>query len=1224
MALALLAWSAVGGSAVLGDGLSKEPRWRVAGSWRQPQGLPQDTIYTLLQTRDGYLWAGTRAGLARFDGARFTTFDDSRLPENEVWALTEGSDGSLWIGTYGGGLCRLKNGVFTAFAAKDGLRNNFINELACDAQGTVWIGTDVGLCAYKDGAFISYDTEVSHGARSIRAIYCAPDGTTWVGSNKDELLRVEGAKLVAVPVPGLKPASEIRAICTDRENALWIGTINGLVRLKAGEATWYTKKEGLSSDAVRRLFMDTAGQLWIATGDGVDRMKDGRIYNEVASPSLVGSLCGDLEGGVWMGTVSDGLSRLHQGQFISYTVDEGLSSHYVTAVLEDRQHTLWVGTSEGLNRLEATGSTFKSFFPQDALSSRRVCSLMEKRDGEVWVGMETGLFRFRYDVTKDTANSGPAFMPVEVPGLPVVFVRALFEDRDGVVWLGTHNSGLVRCRDGNQFDVFTTQNGLPDNAIRGITQDSDGTLWFGTRNGLCAFRDGRFTVYREKDGLPSDAIQELYRDSQDIIWIATRRGLGWRKDGRFHFVRTTNGLFANHISSLTEDAGGNLWLSCAKGIFRAKRSDILDCEAEKIPAIECVSYGLEHGLSSTSAVAGTHPGAFKSSDGRLWFAMLRGVCVVDPKTVGTNSVIPQVHIESVAIDDHSFHSDNIEAEPGRGDMAIRYTATSFVAPQKIKFKYRVEGYDPDWIEAGNRREAFYNRLPPGSYIFSVIAANSDGRWNNAGAHLAFVIRPHFYQTGWFRVGLGVLAAAGLGLAYRTRMRHVQRRARELEQQNSELERRVAERAAELAKSYETLRASEYFYSSLVESLPQAIARKDASGRFTYVNGGFAELIGLPPAQIIGRNDYELCPDQAEKHRADDQRVMSTGRSVEYEEVVAKTSEVRRYLHVKKVPLIDKQGAAIGVQVLSWDRTTFRETEEKLRMAQRELIETSRLAGIAEVATGVLHNIGNALNSVNISASVAAEAVNRFRIPSLDRVAKLLLEQGDRLVEFYASDPRARQLPQFLNELAASLRGDQETANKEMAALRSGVEHIKEIVAAQQSHARVTGVNEEASPAELVEYALRMSDASLARHGITVTRDFQPTPVVQTQRQKVLQVLINLISNAKEAMTGMGNRQLVIGIRSVDTNRIAIQISDNGIGIAPENLTRIFAFGFTTKKKGHGFGLHSSALAARELGGTLNVTSEGIGRGATFVLELPCTLREKTVDAPPAVAAVPGP
>lgn len=438
--------------------------------------------------------------------------------------------------------------------------------------------------------------------------------------------------------------------------------------------------------------------------------------------------------------------------------------------------------------------------------------------------------------------------------------------------------------------------------------------------------------------------------------------------------------------------------------------------------------------------------------------------------------------------------------------------------------------------------------------------------------------------------------------------HGARMHRLLAKTNLDLEaaRAASEKAnAELAKSYEALRESELFYHSLVESLPQSIARKDTAGRFTYVNSVFAKSVQRAPEEIAGRTDADIYPpDIAERNRLADEQVMLKQTALEQESSAVEGGK-KRYFHVKRIPLLDKQGACLGVQVLIWDMTVFRETEEMLRVAQRELVETSRLAGIAEMATGVLHNLGNALNSVNTAVGIAADRVRHSRAVNVTKIAELLEEHRERLPEFLTTDPRGMRTVDYLKRLGRTLEGEQADGLREFDFLREQIEHLNQIVAAQQSYANVAGITEEVQPGELIEYALRICDASLARHEIAVTREFAQTGTVRVQRQKVLQILVNLINNAKDAVKvrPMGERRLNVGTRLAG-DHVQVILADNGEGIPPENLTRIFAFGFTTKPGGHGFGLHSSALAAKEMHGSLLARSEGRGKGATFILDLP--------------------
>lgn len=413
-------------------------------------------------------------------------------------------------------------------------------------------------------------------------------------------------------------------------------------------------------------------------------------------------------------------------------------------------------------------------------------------------------------------------------------------------------------------------------------------------------------------------------------------------------------------------------------------------------------------------------------------------------------------------------------------------------------------------------------------------------------------------------------------------------------------------AADLLKSHQALTASEYFYHSLVESLPQGIVRKDRNGICTYINSPFAALLGRPANMILGKSDEDFySPGVAARHRSDEQRVMQSLRPLEYEDTLTDPSGKKRFLHIKKIPLQDQSGAGIGVQVLYWDITSFRETEELLKQAQHELIEASRLAGVAEIATNVLHTIGNALNSVTTSTSLILAHVQNSKVSSLVKLAELVSSQSD-VGAFLTRDPKGLALPKYLRQLAHSFKEDQASLLDETRALQESTARVAEVVASQQSHAQVTGVKEAMDPRELLECALRLSDSFLEQQNIVVVREYNPTRLVVAQRHKVLQILTKLIKNGAEAMeTATDDRKrLAVGYRQKDSSRLQIYVHDNGGGISAENLTRIFEYGFTTKKTGRGFNLHGSAIAASEMDGTLHASSDGLEKGATFVLTLP--------------------
>jgi PAS domain S-box-containing protein len=430
---------------------------------------------------------------------------------------------------------------------------------------------------------------------------------------------------------------------------------------------------------------------------------------------------------------------------------------------------------------------------------------------------------------------------------------------------------------------------------------------------------------------------------------------------------------------------------------------------------------------------------------------------------------------------------------------------------------------------------------------------------------------------------------------------IQTRDAALSAAHDTLENRVEERTEEL-------RQSQALYHSLVEHLPMLVYRKEQTGRFVFVNAQFCQFHGKTADQILGKTVFDVARnrDLAEQDTQEDQDISATGEPVEREDTHQDPAGNIKYLQIFKSPVYGSDGKVTGVQGMLLDVTERRQTAAKLEDTHRKLVAASRQAGMAEVATSVLHNVGNVLNSVNISTSIISETLQKSKAAHLADVVALIQEHSENLGEFVMRDPRGKHLPMFLAALANHLAVEKNSMLKEAEALKQHIEHIKNIVAMQQSYAKVAGVTELVNVVDLVEYALRLNWGSLERHNVQVVRHFDPSlPEITVDKHKVLQILVNLIRNAKRACDESGNQEKILHVTlNHDSEHLKISIADNGIGIPPENLTRIFSHGFTTMRGGHGFGLHSGALAAKEMDGALTVHSDGLGKGAAFTLELP--------------------
>jgi len=416
---------------------------------------------------------------------------------------------------------------------------------------------------------------------------------------------------------------------------------------------------------------------------------------------------------------------------------------------------------------------------------------------------------------------------------------------------------------------------------------------------------------------------------------------------------------------------------------------------------------------------------------------------------------------------------------------------------------------------------------------------------------------------------------------------------------------------------EDLRRTQAFLNSVVENLPIGVFIKEARElRFVLWSKGNEELIGIPRSEIMGKNDYDLfTKEEADLFTAKDRETLAQGHVVNVsEETIQTRHRGKRNLLTRKVPIMDENGQPAYLLGISEDITERKQAEAELEKTQKKLLDVSHQAGMAEVATGVLHNVGNVLNSVNVSATLVMDNLKKSKAGSLSRVVAMLHEHATDLGAFLAEDPKGKQLPAYLDQLATYLENERSTSLQELELLRQNIEHIKDIVAMQQNYAKISGVSETVKVNELVEDAIRMNAGALVRHDVQLIREYDAhAPEITVEKHKVLQILVNLIRNAKYACdeSGRADKHLIVRVTNGD-DRVRIAVADNGVGIPSENLPRIFNHGFTTRKEGHGFGLHSGALAANELGGSLHVRSDGLGQGATFTLELPLKIKPEEI------------
>jgi PAS domain S-box-containing protein len=798
-------------------------------TWSRQNGLPVSGIKAIAQTKDGYLWFGSSAGLVRFDGIEFKLFD---------------------------------------FHSVANVQNSGVTSLSSARSGGLWVGLENSAFGFYDGQSFSLRSRknAETAVQNVGSILEAKDGTVWLAAQELAGRLNRSGELEPVLKSDSATNLFLNVLCgyEDRHGRLWFGTTDqGVYCWQDGKITKLPDPE-LDATLVLCIAEDVEGQIWVGTSDGL-RCYDANLKRREI-PQLweeVRALLVDRQGVLWIGTSGRGLVRYHKGSYDVLRKTDGLASDYVKAIAEDQEGSLWVGTRDGISQISDVKFPIQPVAGN--LEIKDALSVGASHRGGVWITSSGGVNYFDPQAKTYTPQSG----------LPNSYSKRVFEARNGdlyvvsggstlvvfsggkavatnsapsmVVGLAEDEQGVVVSVGGelyragtNYFRPYTFKNDEKPLFywIVNLASGRDGVIWVACGNGIFRVKDGACQHWSAAEGLSDPNVQWVCEDQDGVVWAGLLSGIVRLKDNHIRLINRKNGLFDDNIYAIVPDDLGNLWVDSGRGIFRVARQTMNDFADGKTDSVECMIFDGIESVKVADKTMQERVGC-KTADGRIWFPSPLGVVMIDPAHIPVNRFAPQVHIERVRVNGKEVgRNDHAVVPPGKGELEFHYNALSFIAPQKARFRYRLEGYDKDWVDAGERRMAFYTNLKPGSYTFRVIAANADGVWTETGDSLELELRPHFYQTIWFYLLCGVGAFATLIGGYLRRIRRLKSKQRALQKNHDLLESKVQERTSELRneiaerkRAEEALRRSETKFRTLYDSTSDAVMLLDEKGFF---------------------------------------------------------------------------------------------------------------------------------------------------------------------------------------------------------------------------------------------------------------------------------------------------------------------------------------------------------------------------------------------------------
>ncbi len=961
------------------------PSQYVREQWTTEARFPGGAVNGIAQTTDGYLWIGTDRGLIRFDGFNFrpvsfaSVATASNVPILQV--LTD-AGGQLWIRPQGGYLVRQKDGKFESVSFGQGTITSVSKE---NHDGVLVSDIEHGTFRYlADGA-----QKLGPTSPPVISMAETAEGKIWIGTLGDGLFSLSGGRATQVNA-GL-PDGKINCLLAIGSDELWVGTGTGLYR---GNGTGFRRLElpsFLGNLQVLSLLRDRDSNIWVGTTRGLLRINGKGISfseeNELRGDGGINVLFEDREGNIWIGG-GRGLGRMRDSAFVTYSsVSDRRFEHNGPVYVDPEDRTWFAPAQGGLYVLENDRVR-----PVTSIPSDEVVYSISGRADEVWAGRQRGgLTRLRI---RDDAIASQSY--TEANGLAQNSVYAVYESRDGSVWAGTLNGGVSKFKDGH-FVTYTTSNGLASNTVSSILETRDGAMWFGTPGGVSSFSNGQWRTYTTKEGLPSAEVNCLFEDSSGTLWSGTSAGLASFASSHFQVLNESPDVLREQILGIADDKSGRFWIATSHHVLRVLRDKL---PGGVVKAVDVREYDQADGLESTEGVKRSRS-VVSDSAGRIWFSLSRGLSVVNPSQINDNSVPALAHIETITADDGIANlGDSVEIPPSPRRITFEYTGLSLAMPERIRFRYFLEGFDRTWSRPVAAREAVYTNLGPGSYRFRLVAGNSEGLWNGPETAIALNVAPAYYQTYWFRL-LG--AAAFLALLWGLYQLRVQQLRRE--------ERKLRE---------------------AIETIPAMAWMAGPDGTVQFRNRRWVEYTGLSQlGKLEEAERIAVHPEDLDRTGRRLNSSLASGEPFEEEMRIRRADGEYRWFLSRAVPLRDKRG-----KVVKWyGAATDIQDRKRAEQLQTDLAHTNRVSILGELVASISHELAQPLTATTNNAKASLRWLQRDP-PDLMQVRKgteRIIEAGafaseiiNRLRSLYKKAPPKRELVainEVISEMVRLLRGE---------------------------------------------------------------------------------------------------------------------------------------------------------------------------------------------------------